>query len=269
MKSEFSEFTYGYTLIEELSKIYNFKSAPVFPSLIEEGTVGGYDSKVNIDGSPFFLQFKKSDFLSTKSAKHYNKFGTTYYRFNLHALRYSKQHDLLLALESSKKNVFYVAPKFYENQKLNNFYLNKKIVEKSIWVRPSSIGSLPDDKAHSVCFNSSGELVYFCSDPIKLEIQRFALIYENLLNIKREKEENQKSDKEKGETTETEVDIKVDDGNSGQQWEILYEEMIKIASSLSSQAIEQFHLAESNNLNYIQKSAKLARFAFGCELLII
>jgi len=96
MKPEFSEFTYGYVLIEELSQRYHFKSAPIFPSLREEGTVGGYDSQIKIGGIPFFIQFKRSDYLSRKNAKYYRRFGSTYFRFNLHALKYSKQHDLLL-----------------------------------------------------------------------------------------------------------------------------------------------------------------------------
>ncbi|MFT6958911.1 MAG: hypothetical protein ACJAYC_003935 [Halieaceae bacterium] len=110
MKSQFSEFTYGYALTEEMSKTYMFKSVPTFPSLIEEGRVGGYDVSLDISGTPIFLQFKRSDYLSRANAKYYSLFSSQYYRFNLHALKYSKQHNLLLALERKGQFVFYVAP---------------------------------------------------------------------------------------------------------------------------------------------------------------
>lgn len=86
MKPQFSEFTYGYALIEEFSRKYNFTSVPIFPSLVEEGRVGGgYDAGLKIQGIPFFFQFKKSNFLSRSHSKYYKSFNTPYYQFYLHA----------------------------------------------------------------------------------------------------------------------------------------------------------------------------------------
>jgi hypothetical protein len=78
MKSQFSEFTYGYTLVEELSRSCKFSAMPTFPSLIEEGKIGGYDVKLQLSGLPLFLQFKLSDYLG-KTAKYYKNFDEPYY----------------------------------------------------------------------------------------------------------------------------------------------------------------------------------------------
>jgi hypothetical protein len=264
MIPEFSEFTYGYVLIEELSKAYSFKSAPVFPSLREEGTVGGYDSKIDIEGIPFFIQFKRSDFLSNANAKYYPYFSSTYYRFHLHALMYSKQHNLLLNLEKNHRNVFYVAPKFYDNSVLNNLYFNSCIAKKSIWIRPSEIGKLPDNDAHSICFNSDGSLVLFCSEPKRLYIGDYAVFREEITSINTERKEEEarldiieKPNESNGENAE-----------NGNTWEALFDGMCKIAFELSPSVINEFRQKELNNLNFIQKASKLARFVFGCELLI-
>lgn len=170
MKPQFSEFTYGYALTEEMSKNYRFKSVPTFPTLFEEGRVGGYDVALDISGTPIFLQFKRSDYLSTANAKYYRYFSSKYYRFNLHALKHSKQHNLLLALERKRKLVFYVAPKFHSQSSLHEHYFSSSIIKNSIWVSPLAIGSMPDNNEHSICFNKSASLVYFCSEPRKIEL---------------------------------------------------------------------------------------------------
>ena len=69
MKAEFSEFTYGFSVIRELSEKYSFSEVPIFPSLIDEGKIGGgYDVNTEIEGIPFFLQFKLSEYLERASS---------------------------------------------------------------------------------------------------------------------------------------------------------------------------------------------------------
>ncbi|WP_313384884.1 hypothetical protein [Pantoea sp.] len=170
MKPQFSEFTYGYALIEEFSRKYNFTSVPIFPSLVEEGRVGGgYDAGLKIQGIPFFFQFKKSNFLSRSHSKYYKSFNTPYYQFYLHAKKYSKQHELLLHLENSGNPVFYIAPKFHTNVELHDNYFNSTIGESSICISPKQIGILPDNEEHSICFNKDSSLIYFCSNPKLIE----------------------------------------------------------------------------------------------------
>src|SRR5688500_5318876 len=63
MNPNISEFSDGYALTESLINTVPLAilAASVFPSLIEEGKVGGgYDLQIPFEGFPLFLQFKLS-----------------------------------------------------------------------------------------------------------------------------------------------------------------------------------------------------------------
>lgn len=74
MKPDISEYSYGYTLTEELirSMAQQLSAAPVYPSLIEEGRPGGgYDVKLQYPFMPIFLQFKLSDYVKRRIAREF------------------------------------------------------------------------------------------------------------------------------------------------------------------------------------------------------
>jgi hypothetical protein len=87
---------------------------------------------------------------------------------HLRPARHSKQHKLLLDLEGKGKLVFYVAPCFYKPVELNDAYLNEKILERSIAVKPTAIGPLPDREAHHLSFKDHSK-IYLCSKPRELQ----------------------------------------------------------------------------------------------------
>jgi hypothetical protein len=61
---EISEFSYGFALTNELVGWLELSVAPIFPSLIEEGKIGGgYDVKLDRPGAPLYLQFKRSEYM--------------------------------------------------------------------------------------------------------------------------------------------------------------------------------------------------------------
>ena len=61
MTPEFSEFTYGFALTNEILSWESLRTVPIFPSLIEEGKKGGgYDVRIDIPAVPLFLQFKRA-----------------------------------------------------------------------------------------------------------------------------------------------------------------------------------------------------------------
>jgi hypothetical protein len=133
MKPEMSEFSYGFAFTNELIHApgSHVVAAPEFPSLQKEGSPGGgYDVKIPF-GSPLFLQFKLSHSMARTNSKEYGVMGGAYYRWHLHALKHSAQHDLLLDLESRGNEVYYVAPAFHQTAELNTYFQSKKIVEQS------------------------------------------------------------------------------------------------------------------------------------------
>ena len=171
MKPDLSEFSYGFALTSELIQRCNLQSlgAPIFPSLKREGkTGGGYD--VRLPFIPVFLQFKLSDYLTTRRALDFDRFGGPYYRFKLRALSYSKQHDLLLELEKEWSTVYYAAPRFHTSSELNKAFALGRVHKQSVFVRPSSIGALPDESEHTVSFGPSGMVGVLRSEPVEIDI---------------------------------------------------------------------------------------------------
>jgi hypothetical protein len=176
MKPDISEFSYGYALTSEVVQQYRMSlaGAPIFPSLIKEGTVG-YDLELPIIGCPVFFQFKLSDYMIRSTAKGMEDVGLPHYRMHLRPLKYSKQHNLLLALEEKGNLVFYVAPEFHRPTELNDAYLRMEVFKRSAFFRPKAIGVLNDEE-HFVCFSAGSSHGYRHSEPIRIERTSFGYI---------------------------------------------------------------------------------------------
>ena len=179
MKPDFSEFSYGYAVTEELVSAHKAKviAAPLFPSLYDEGKAGGgYDVKIPLAGKPVFLQFKLSDQLERSNSKEYKSglLGLPYYRMHIRPTKHSDQHNLLLDLEVSGETVFYIAPEFHLPAELNSFYLSGSVVANSAAFSPLAIGAMPDDDEHYLVFERGTSLGYRCSEEGK-EVHKFSL----------------------------------------------------------------------------------------------
>lgn len=173
MKPNISEFSYGYALTDELIHWHGtaITAAPVFPSLYQEGKPGGgYDVKLQRPGLPLFLQFKLSHCMVRNNAQEviHGLLATPYYRMHLRPARHSDQHEMLLDLENAGQHVYYCAPTFHTPTELNDAYLLHHVRNRSLWLKPSAIGPLPDDEDHYVAFQIPGT-THFCSEPRKLE----------------------------------------------------------------------------------------------------
>jgi hypothetical protein len=169
MKPDISEFSYGYALTSEIVQACGsgLAGAPVFPSLIEEGSLG-YDLELPVVGSPIFLQFKLSDFMVRATAEGSDLVSIPHYRMHIRPLKHSQQHALLCAMESTGNNVFYAAPEFHTAADLNDAYLKNEMIDRSAFFRPNDIGVLPDQNEHFVCFNAGATYGYRCSEPVKV-----------------------------------------------------------------------------------------------------
>jgi hypothetical protein len=82
-------------------------------------------------------------------------FQPPFYRMHLRSRAISDQHESLLSLEQDGNDVFYVAPSFHTTTDLNAAYAQRRVWDRSFRIRPSAIGSLPDDKGHHVSFQQS------------------------------------------------------------------------------------------------------------------
>jgi len=173
MKPNISEFSYGYAITEELAHWQGttITAAPVFPSLYQEGQQGGgWDVMLQRPGIPLFLQFKLSDCMGRRSAFECREgwFTPPFYRMHIRPARFSEQHEMLLDLENAGNEVYYSAPAFHEPWELNEAYLMHNVKNRSIWIRPSWIGTLPDDWDHHIAFQQPGNK-RFCSESREIE----------------------------------------------------------------------------------------------------
>lgn len=183
VKAEFSEFTYGFSLVSEMAKAMSLSAVPIFPSLLEEGKKGGgYDAKLKgKSGIILNLQFKLSDWMKASNAREIGIPGHTmtlpYYRFEITSKRISEQQSLLLALEAIEPFTFYAAPAFHTNDEINTHWLSSAVAKNSVYLKPSTVGVLPDLNPHRVCFDktlkSKGK-AYFFSEPREIEVDEFA-----------------------------------------------------------------------------------------------
>lgn len=170
MRAEFSEFTYGFSLVSELATALGCRAVPVFPSLKMEGKVGGgFDVEMDVGAIPFFLQFKLAEHLKTNKAKEAKLSPTTlsapYRRFAITSSVTSNQHEMLVGLNAAHTHVYYCAPNFYLNTDLNRLWQHGYVSDHSVFVRPSEIGPITDGERHAICYNqaslSAGTCYFF------------------------------------------------------------------------------------------------------------
>lgn len=170
---QISEFSYGYAVTSELiNKNSSCGAAPFFPSLrFEGGASGGFDVAIEyLHAAPIFVQFKLSEKLKRSNASEYHLFNSEYFRFPIWSSKDSNQHKLLLELAKTCNRVYYVAPRFQSVDDLNKHFLNGRVIENSIFVRPAEIGQIKDDSDHVFAFHKDpAKGRHFCSDPYPVE----------------------------------------------------------------------------------------------------
>jgi hypothetical protein len=169
MISEFTEFSYGFALTQELVQSggpFGYW-APYFPSLIVEGkSGGGYD--VRIDRGKFlYLQFKLSEYMvgGPRGAGQEDIIDLPYYRFWITPRQRSLQHKMLVQLEEKGAEVYYAAPIFHTEESLNSAFNSRTVADSSAFFSPAEIDYLQDDGSHCMVFRSDVQLGYFCSTP--------------------------------------------------------------------------------------------------------
>ena len=164
MKSEFSEYSYGFALTHGLLKGKpTIQVAPHFPSLVEEGNLG-YDVRLDRPSLPLFLQFKLSDYLTRRPAKYWDHYHKPYFRFDITPLTISRQHNLLKDLANKGEEVFYVAPLFWQSTDFNRAFRANQIAGRSIWLPVGKLPKLNDDDPHHITFTGATDPSWHTED---------------------------------------------------------------------------------------------------------
>jgi hypothetical protein len=138
------------------------KLAPLFPTLVEEAK-SGYDVRLQFSGYPLYLQFKLAEIMKTNRCREARdrSMRPPIFRVHLRDPKKSGQHRLLVDLEASGNNVWYVAPKFETHQELSRHFFNRRVARNSKWIRPSTIGPFQDDEKHYVSYEADGNPILF------------------------------------------------------------------------------------------------------------
>ncbi len=163
MKPLFSEFSFGFGISHEMLNRANAHSlaAPVFPSLHSERLLG-WDVKFAFLGFSLFLQFKRSDALTRSSAREWNLFGHSYFRFPVYRLDKSPQHNLLVELARNEPYVYYCAPAFYTDSDFNSNFVSQTLSEHTVVIPTVGLPLLTDQEQHYIVYDGS-PLAFFSS----------------------------------------------------------------------------------------------------------
>lgn len=150
-----SEFSFGFAFLHEQANLHarNLTAAPFFPSLLEEKNLG-YDAKLPVRGSPFFYQFKLSDYMKRSTARFWKYYKSPYYSIRLHKKDTNHQHNTLKKLSDRHPKTFYVAPEFHGHQEFNAAYLAKQVARNSRLIPLRLCTAYRTGKQHYISYQS-------------------------------------------------------------------------------------------------------------------
>ena len=96
-----------------------------------------------------------------------------------------------MTLEAGGSEVYYAAPAFHMQSELNDAYVNRAVVGRSVFFRPGDIGPLPDDWKHHIAFDPAQDPLYghLFSEPKKVHILKPGGLAERLARRIREEGE--------------------------------------------------------------------------------
>lgn len=189
MRPEFSErefeFCFNAEFIERTSDA--LIDIPFIPSQRVEGSCG-YDVEFRLSREAIcyslFLQHKVSQYLHNINRRNqhiYNFYGGPYYFFHLEKVSISRQHELLYYLRASGEEAYYSAPLFFEKNALSKYFINRNILDNSVFIDPFNAGLIRDLDSHKISYNVNGTRAAFHSDVRDIEkIYTFKTLVEKL-----------------------------------------------------------------------------------------
>lgn len=157
---EFSEFQYTYGLTREIENRWEREivGVPYYPTQNYEAKIGS-DVVIGLRQGdirfiPLFMQYKRSERLTTKRAKEWDEFSEEYYRFDIHS---KNQHNTLVYLAKCLGKSIYVAPGFHTVDDYSEYHQNRMLAENSICFDCGEMRNVSD----------SDHVVIYTLDPLR------------------------------------------------------------------------------------------------------
>jgi hypothetical protein len=120
---------------------------------------------------PLFFQYKLPELMRRTTAFEIAKWNCPglmlpFFRIAMMRSDVSRQHKLLMELETRYPScVFYVAACLRNIGEFDRAYNTAAVAQQSTFFSPTSIGTLPDNKAHTIAYRPGLATAYFCSEP--------------------------------------------------------------------------------------------------------
>jgi hypothetical protein len=157
---EFSEFQYTYGLTKEIENRWRREiiGTPYYPTQNYEAEIGS-DVVVGLNQGdiqfvPLFMQYKRSERLTTRRAKEWDEFSEEYYRFGIHS---ENQHNTLVDLGHGLGKSIYVAPGFHTIDEYSKYHQSQELANNSICFDCSGMRKVSD----------SDHVVIYTLDPLR------------------------------------------------------------------------------------------------------
>jgi hypothetical protein len=153
-----SEFTFGFGFLYEQTTANwgELKAAPILPSLQQEQDVG-WDARLPLQGTDYYYQFKLTDYLERRNAKHIQDgtYDGAYYRFHLHKKNNNRQHQRLREHCTENPFTYYVAPEFNTLDSFNSSFVAKELRERSRLIALADCDDIADGQQHYITFRAN------------------------------------------------------------------------------------------------------------------
>ncbi len=194
---DFSEFSFGYSITRHFETVYGGRRAlPNFPTQPEEAD-GGFDVDFLSHGIPLFIQFKRSEIMTRRSATEYKQHPSEWslpiYRMHLHGHNAYRQHYLMQNLEDEGNTALYITSQVRSKADLNWYYERDRAIDAARVFLPSEIVLPNTHERHHVSFNvgARGHRLYSETGD-----RRESLVYEedDMLALLREKSDRTVAD---------------------------------------------------------------------------
>lgn len=175
--SDFPERVFEFAFNAEFVSKYNslLATCPALPTQQEEKRKG-YDVafELQLRGGAIqslFLQHKIVRFVDQRSGtnKHFYDFAEgPYFAFRLDKDQFNVIHDVAT---SAGERIYYCAPLYTELRDMNDHFLKKNVLPKSVWIDVSTASPITDSNAHSIVYSEDGtRAAVFSKEPSALKV---------------------------------------------------------------------------------------------------